>query len=89
MGCVAYHFAWSALALARRAWRWPLATLILSSLIAGLHPAVAQNQVQINQTFISQGPGPEQGNYNWIGGLTDRRMAPTPALCSRYCSTRR
>lgn len=82
MGCVAYHFAWSALAPGRRTWRriwrWPLATLILSLLIAGLHPAVAQHQVQINQTFISQGPGPEQGNYNWIGGA-DRSPNGTDA----------
>jgi autotransporter-associated beta strand protein len=68
MGWVAYRFAWAALALARRAWRRALAAFILLLLIAASHPAAAQNQVQVNQNFISQGPGPEQGNYNWIGG---------------------
>jgi autotransporter-associated beta strand protein len=68
MGWVAYRFAWAALGLPRRAWRRTLAAFILSSLIAAAHPAAAQNQVQVNQNFISQGPGPEQGNYNWIGG---------------------
>jgi hypothetical protein len=42
----------------------PLAAFMLSLLIAAPHPATAQNQVQVNQTFISQGPGPEQGNFN-------------------------
>ena len=55
-------------ALARRASRRALAVLILASLIAAApHPAQAQRQVQVNQTFVSQGPAPEFGNYNFIG----------------------
>ena len=76
MGWVAYWFASGA--LARRAWRRALAAFILSSLTTIPHPVAAQNQVQVNQTFIPQGPGPEFGNYNWIGGA-DRSPNGTDA----------
>src|SRR6185437_11394103 len=88
MGWVAYWFTSGA--LARRAWRRALAAFILSSLTAIPHPAAAQSQVQVNQTFIPQGPGPERGNYNWVGGAdqspngTDagavQSVLPDPAL---------
>src|SRR6185437_17086625 len=88
MGWVAYRVVSAALAQARPA--WALTAICLFSLILAPHPAAAQNPVQVNQTFIPQGPGPEQGDYNWIGGAdrspngTDagavQSVLPDPAL---------
>ena len=57
---------------------------------AAPHPAASQTPLQVNQTFNSQGPAPQTGNYNWIGSAdaspngTDtgavQAVLPDPAL---------
>jgi autotransporter-associated beta strand protein len=44
---------------------WLMASLLIA-LVMAPHSAASQTQVQINQTFVPQGPAPEFGNYEWI-----------------------
>jgi len=75
MGLVAYRLDMAAVASALRGSRCAQIVFILTSLSAAVAPASAQTpaqaqpqtQTQTNQTFVSQGPAAEFGNYNWIG----------------------
>ena len=66
MGLVAYRLG-EASCGRLRCWLW-CCVVLLAGALAAPSALFAQAQVQINQTFIPQGPGPEKGNYNWIGG---------------------
>ena len=75
MGWVAYRFE-AAFALARRAGRAVAVIIPLSLVAVAPHPSAAQTvpdpaapqvQVQINQTFVLQGPSPEFGNFVDMG----------------------
>ena len=65
MGLVVYRFSEAAMAIARFRQGWRCRHLFLGflsiSVVAAPRPAASQAPVQINQNFISQGPGPRSG----------------------------
>jgi hypothetical protein len=94
MGWVAYCFceAATALALFRQEWlsRYLVSGLLLAFVAATPQPAVSQAPVQINQNFISEGPGPRSGLIsnvqsadappNGTGAGAVQAILPDPAL---------